>query len=182
MLLLAVALSGASRLHAGPAIPDPSVGDAAVAFRAKTTDGQAIEFPGKYKGKIVLLDFWATWCPPCMADVPNEVAAYKQYHSMGFEVLGISLDNKNTVKDVKPVTKAKGMAWPQVCDGKEWHATVAELYGVNTLPRAFLIDGDSGKILATRLSLVRDGKWELGKGLSAAVQSALANKARATKR
>src|ERR1022692_4414081 len=69
-----------------------SAGGKAFAFHAKTVDGKVINFPDDYKGKVVLLDFWATWCPPCRRELPRVVAAYNKYHDKGFEIVSVSLD------------------------------------------------------------------------------------------
>src|SRR5437016_12598023 len=74
----------------------PAKGDKVISFTTTTTDGKKVVFPDDFKGKVVLLDFWATWCGPCMGEAPNVVAVYKKYHEKGFEILGISLDNKDT--------------------------------------------------------------------------------------
>jgi thiol-disulfide isomerase/thioredoxin len=147
----------------------PAEGGKAREFSATTTDGKAVNFPSDYKGKLVLLDFWATWCGPCMGEVPSVVAVYNKYHGQGFEILGISLDNKSTASKVAPVTKEKGMAWPQVCDQKFWEAAVAKLYGIDSIPHAYLVDGDTGLILA-------EGDGIRGEGLARAVEAALAKK------
>jgi thiol-disulfide isomerase/thioredoxin len=67
-------------------------GQKAPAFQTKTVDGKTVNFPADYKGKLVLLDFWATWCPPCRAELPNVISAYNQYHDKGFEIVSVSLD------------------------------------------------------------------------------------------
>jgi thiol-disulfide isomerase/thioredoxin len=128
--------------------PDHSVGKVITAFTATTMDGKAINFPSDYKGKVVMLDFWATWCGPCMLEVPNLVKTYNDFHGKGIEILGISLDQPNSADKVTKVTGEKGMTWPQVYDGKFWEARIAQLYGINSIPSAFLVDGDTGKILA----------------------------------
>ena len=76
------------------------------------------------------------------------MSAYNQYHPQGIEILGISLDQPNAVPQIKKVTTENGMSWPQVYDGKFWKAEVAQAYGINSIPAAFLVDGDTGEILA----------------------------------
>ena len=129
--------------------PDQSVGKKIMAFKATRMDGSAVNFPADYKGKLVMLDFWATWCGPCMGEVPGLVKAYDEYHPKGIDILGISLDQPDSAEKVKKVTGEKGMTWPQVYDGKFWEAEIAKLYGINSIPAAFLVDGDTGEILAT---------------------------------
>ncbi|HWD37735.1 MAG TPA: TlpA disulfide reductase family protein [Fimbriimonas sp.] len=149
-------------------------GQKAIAFKASTTGGKQVSFPSAYKGKVVLLDFWATWCGPCMGEVPNVVATYNKYHGKGFEILGISLDNKDTAKNVAKVTGEKGMTWDQVCDQNYWQAAVAKLYNVEAIPQAYLVDGDTGQILA-------EGDAIRGEALGKAVEAALGSKASAGK-
>lgn len=129
--------------------PGLAAGQAATAFRARTTDGQAVDFPAGYKGKVVLLDFWATWCGPCIGELPHLTAAYQKFHGQGFEVLGISLDRAGDDKKLADFTKQKNMPWPQVFDGKFWQAEVAQLYNVHSIPTAYLVDGDTGLVLAS---------------------------------
>jgi len=148
-------------------------GDHARTFTAHTTGGTAVSFPSDFKHQIVLLDFWATWCGPCMGEVPNVVEVYKKYHSQGFDILGISLDNEQTALNVGKVTAAKGMSWPQVVDRKFWSAAVAVLYGIESIPHAYLVDGDTGVILA-------EGDDIRGPALGEAVGAAIANKAKAS--
>jgi thiol-disulfide isomerase/thioredoxin len=128
--------------------PDHSVGKKITPFKAKTMDGKAVEFPGSYRGKVVMVDFWATWCGPCMKEVPNLVKVYDEFHGKGFEVLGVTLDQKDAEEKVKSVTGEHKMTWPQIYDGKFWKAEIAQLYAVDSIPRAYLVDGDSGEILA----------------------------------
>jgi len=125
-----------------------AVGKPATVFKAKTTDGTAIDFPASFKGKVVLLDFWATWCGPCIGELPHLTAAYQKFHGKGFEVLGISLDRPGDDKKLANFTKEKNMPWPQVFDGKYWQAEVAQLYGVRSIPTAYLVDGDTGLVIA----------------------------------
>jgi Thioredoxin-like len=104
-----------------------------------------------------------------MGEVPGLVKEYNELHPKGFEILGISLDQPNAGDKVKSVTAEKGMTWPQVYDGKYWKAEIADLYGINSIPAAFLVDGDTGEVLANGNSL-------RGDQLSATVKAALEKK------
>lgn len=101
-----------------------------------------------YKGKVVLLDFWATWCGPCRAELPNVLETYNKYHSKGFEIMGISLD-ENKEKLVQFI-KDKNIPWQQYFDGKGWENKLGQKYGITAIPATFLIDGQ-GKIVARDL-------------------------------
>jgi peroxiredoxin len=148
-----------------------SVGQKAPSFHAKTVDGKMINFPDDYKGKVVLLDFWATWCPPCRAELPKVVATYSQYHDKGFEVLSVSLDRPKQGPALLQFVKSNGMTWPQIYDGLYWKAAVAVQYGVHAIPCPVLVDGDTGTIIAADTGA-------LGSRLTTALQSALDAKPR----
>jgi peroxiredoxin len=103
-----------------------------------------------YKGKVVLIDFWATWCAPCVYELPNVIKAYEKYHDKGFEIIGVSMDQDKEKEGLKTYTKNKNMTWQQYSDGKGWGNKLAQRYGIASIPATFLLDGD-GKIIARDL-------------------------------
>ncbi len=134
--------------------PDLRVGKIAPAFTHKTIDGKTVRFPDDYKGKLVLLYFWASYCPVCGAQIPFVVDAYSAYHDRGLEILGVSVDPPERAKDFPAFLRDHKMRWAQICDGKFWQAEVAQLYYITDIPTPLLIDGNTGKILATGTDLV----------------------------
>ncbi|HLP50595.1 MAG TPA: TlpA disulfide reductase family protein, partial [Chitinophagales bacterium] len=136
------------QVAAQPQAQDVSVGKMAPEIDLKDPNGKSIKL-SSLKGKVVLLDFWASWCGPCRMEMPNVVAAYKKYKDKGFTVYSVSLDKDATAW--KNSIGALGMTWEnQVSDLKFWQSAAAATYGVQGIPAAFLLDRD-GKIVATNL-------------------------------
>lgn len=101
-----------------------------------------------FRGKIVLIDFWASWCAPCRKELPNVKRAYEKYKNKGFEILGVSLD-KDRDSWLEAIDK-EGLKWPQVSDLKFWQSEACQTYAVQSIPYTVLVDKE-GKIIATDL-------------------------------
>ena len=100
-------------------------------------DGREVDME-KLRGKVVLVDFWATWCGPCIAELPNVLKAYEKLHDKGFEIVGISFDQDKA--RLEAMLKDKGMQWPQHFDGKGWKNEFGQRFGINSIPRMWLVD------------------------------------------
>lgn len=98
-----------------------------------------------FRGHFVLIDFWATWCPPCIKEFPDVLAAYQKYRSKGFDIIGISLDEDRAALDA--FIKKNNVTWPQYFDVGGWQSKLARRYGVVAIPTTYLLDRE-GKILA----------------------------------
>ena len=147
-------------LTAGVGFPD---------FSEQDLKGQPLSV-GACKGKVVLVDFWATWCPPCRAELPNVIAVFKKHHDAGFEIIGVTLDNNRKTLEAFLKDNAD-MTWPQFFDGNgddtpNWSNRLAKKYGVQAIPFTLLV-GRDGKII---------GKSLRGEALEKAVSEAVAKK------
>ena len=113
------------------------VGSPPIEFAVTSIDGKKLS-PGEFKGKVLLLDFWATWCGPCRQEMPNLIKVYEKYNKKGFEIVGISLDRSRS--DLDRYVEKNDMKWPQYFDGKYYQNEVAALYGIMSIPATYLID------------------------------------------
>lgn len=122
-----------------PLIPGALVPD----FSFKSFPGGETISLSSLRGKVVLLDFWATWCEPCMATIPSLKALYDEFHRKGFEIVGVSLDTSEA--DLAGVVERYGITWPIAFEGKRWDNRIAQLYRVYQIPTTYLL-GRDGRI------------------------------------
>jgi peroxiredoxin len=116
-------------------------------FRAAALSGHVISFPDDYRGKLVLIDFWATWCLPCVGEIPHLRDAYAKFRDQGFEIIGISLDAPSGVpaETVRRFATKHDMPWEVIYEAAP---QIAQSYGVTAIPVALLVDGDTGRVVA----------------------------------
>ena len=108
-----------------------------VEIKFTAIDGKEVDL-AKMRGKVVLIDFWATWCGPCVAELPNLLKAYEKLHPKGFEIIGISLDQDKA--KLESFVKEKGMTWTQYFDGKGWQNDISTRFGIQSIPAMWLVD------------------------------------------
>ena len=124
-----------------------AIGKKAPNFTLNDTLGNPVSL-SQFKGKYLLIDFWAAWCRPCRAENPNNVKLYADYKDKGFDILGVSFDNKREAW-IKAIKK-DGLSWTQVSDLKGWNCAAGKLYGVSAIPHTVLLD-KNGVIIAKNL-------------------------------
>ena len=133
-----IELANEYRIKANPALLS-LIGETVPDFSATDLDGNPISLE-QYRGKVVLLDFWAVWCFPCIAEMPNVKAVYNSYKDEGFDIIGISLDtDEDRLQDY---LKKNDIPWRQVFSGKGWDSPVSRQYGIRAIPALWLIDKD----------------------------------------
>ena len=126
-----------------------AIGKKAPNFTQNDPDGHPVSL-SDFSGKYVLLEFWASWCGPCRQENPNLVKAYAAHKNNGFEILGVSLDQRNGREAWLNAIEKDGLTWTQVSDLNGWNNAVARLYGVRSVPQNYLID-PKGIIVAENL-------------------------------
>jgi peroxiredoxin len=126
-----------------------AIGAMAPEFTLNDTLGNPIAL-SSYRGRYVLVDFWASWCGPCRAENPNVVKSYAKYHGKGFDILGVSLDDEKSKQNWLNAIRHDGLVWQQVSDLKGWNNEVAALYVIRAIPQNVLLD-PNGKIIAKNL-------------------------------
>ena len=155
---LLLATSCKQKAPANEPVADATVETAEPAAETKTTytdislpgpQGQTVKVSDYVgKNKLVLIDFWASWCGPCIGELPNVVKAYELYHDKGLEIVGVSLD-KDKASWVQAIAQT-GQKWPQMSDLKGWNCEGAALYGIQSIPANVLIN-EQGEIVARDL-------------------------------
>ena len=144
-ILFAVILLAGSSLFVNAQV---AIGEIAPEFSLRNAKDKLVSL-SSFRGKILLIDFWASWCGPCRAANPGMGKLYHKYKTKEFEVLGVSIDSEK--KAWLKAIKQDQILYTQVYDPRGWYSAVAEKYGVNQIPTSFLLD-KTGKIVAIDLS------------------------------
>jgi peroxiredoxin len=136
-------------------------------LKFKSLKGEQIDI-SQYKGKVVLIDFWATWCGPCVGELPNVKRTYDKYHDDGFEIIGISLDRDR--ERLEKFIEKNDMPWPQYFDGKGWKNEISTGFDIHSIPSTYLVDGEGiiryvnlrGSALDNAVADMLGGAWRPG--------------------
>lgn len=126
------------------------VGNVAPNFTMNNVEGKPVSL-SQFKGKTVVIDFWATWCPPCRRSIPYVKEAYEKFKNNNVEFIGISLDKQDGLDGWREYIKENQMNWVQVADGKFWDNDVAVRYGIESIPSMWVINRE-GMIVGKNLS------------------------------
>ncbi len=119
-------------------IPAPQVGFLAPEFTLKTINGESIDI-SDFRGQAVLINLWATWCPPCRAEMPDMQQAYERYNEQGFTILAINATNQDSIPAVEAFISEHGLTFPILLDTQ---GDVSKLYQLRSLPTSFFVDPD----------------------------------------
>ncbi|WP_242134717.1 TlpA disulfide reductase family protein [Aestuariivivens marinum] len=125
------------------------IGNMAPNFSAPTPEGQTLAL-NDVKGKVTIIDFWASWCGPCRRENPNVVKLYETYHKKGLEIIGVSLDREGQKDRWLKAIEDDQLTWHHVSNLKFWQDPIAKLYNVRSIPATFILDAE-GKIIAKNL-------------------------------
>ncbi len=123
-------------------------GDDILHFSTSDPNGNMVS-TSDYKGKVLLIDFWSTGCMPCIAEIPEMLSVYQEYHDQGFEILGVSLDSKTDRKNLIRFLEKRQMPWKQAFEGNGFESEAARMYNVKSMPTLILV-GKDGKVFATK--------------------------------
>ena len=156
------ALNRYNEVYQRISMPQISAGQSSISFRGKTTDNRYVTLDDVIKkNKLVLVDFWASWCAPCIREMPVLTQLYNDYHNKGLEIIGVSLDDNELLWQAS--IKQHDMSWIQIISKKDESDDISELYGVYAIPHIVLID-ENGEIIATQIrgqELIEKIKTEL---------------------
>ena len=155
----------ARQADSGAAAPETAtVGAPMPPYTAKTLDGREFDL-ASLKGSVVLLNIWATWCPPCRHEIPELIKLHDRYGPRGFQVVGASVDGEESAKDLAPMVKERNIDYPVILDTK---GKIADIFETNVLPTSALIDRQ-GRVVWTRVGTVEADEKEVVEAIEKAL-------------